>query len=57
MSAAPRNTQPTGSPQPAGDPDDGAHPDDSDLDESGTPAQELLERTLGARVVEEIEHS
>lgn len=52
----------TGKPSPeaanrAGDPDDGAHPDDSDLDDSGAPAQELLERTLGARVIEEIEHS
>jgi hypothetical protein len=39
------------------EPDDGAHPDDSDLDDSGAPAQELLERKLGARVIEEIEHS
>ncbi|HEX6328199.1 MAG TPA: DNA polymerase III subunit gamma and tau [Jiangellaceae bacterium] len=41
----------------ADDPDDGAHPDDNDLDDSGAPAQALLERTLGARVIEEIEHS
>jgi DNA polymerase-3 subunit gamma/tau len=39
------------------EPDDGAHPDDNDLDDSGAPAQALLERTLGARVIEEIEHS
>ena len=42
---------------PSGEPDDGAHPDDNDLDDSGAPAQQLLERTLGARVIEEIEHS
>jgi DNA polymerase-3 subunit gamma/tau len=36
--------------------DDGAHPDDNDLDDSGAPAQQLLERALGARVIEEIEH-
>jgi DNA polymerase-3 subunit gamma/tau len=41
----------------ADEPDDGAHPDDNDLDDSGAPAQALLERTLGARVIEEIEHS
>ncbi|HEX6335394.1 MAG TPA: DNA polymerase III subunit gamma and tau [Jiangellaceae bacterium] len=41
----------------ADEPDDGAHPDDNDLDDSGAPAQALLERTLGARVIDEIEHS
>ena len=41
----------------ADEPDDGAHPDDNDLDDSGAPAQALLERTLGAQVIEEIEHS
>jgi DNA polymerase-3 subunit gamma/tau len=44
-------------PEKVDEPDDGAHPDDNDLDDSGAPAQALLERTLGARVIEEIEHS
>jgi DNA polymerase-3 subunit gamma/tau len=51
-------TQASDHAQPQADePDDGAHPDDNDLDDSGAPAQALLERTLGARVIEEIEHS
>jgi DNA polymerase-3 subunit gamma/tau len=33
-----------------------ADPDDPDLDESGMSERELLERTLGATVIQEIEH-
>ncbi|MGH8839786.1 MAG: DNA polymerase III subunit gamma and tau [Jiangellaceae bacterium] len=39
------------------DPDDDVHPDDPDHDDSGLSKRELLERSLGARVIEEIEHS
>ena len=39
--------------QPA---DDDAHPDDRDHDADRLSERELLERTLGARVIEEIEH-
>ena len=38
------------------DPDDGVHPDDPDHDDSGLSERQLLERSLGARVIEEIEH-
>ncbi|HET6686466.1 MAG TPA: DNA polymerase III subunit gamma and tau [Jiangellaceae bacterium] len=38
-------------------PDDDVHPDDPDHDDSGLSKRELLERSLGARVIEEIEHS
>ncbi|HEU4543101.1 MAG TPA: DNA polymerase III subunit gamma and tau [Jiangellaceae bacterium] len=58
--ASRKRSAPAASAPPEEDPidesDDGAHPDDTDLDDSGAPAQELLERTLGARVIEEIEH-
>ncbi|MGH8825311.1 MAG: hypothetical protein ACRDVN_12640, partial [Jiangellaceae bacterium] len=37
-------------------PDDDVHPDDPDHDDSGLSERQLLERTLGARVIEEIEH-
>jgi DNA polymerase-3 subunit gamma/tau len=48
-----------GSASPPGrsDPDDDVHPDDPDHDDSGLSKRELLERSLGARVIEEIEHS
>ena len=36
--------------------DDDAHPDDRDHDANRLSERELLERTLGARVIEEIEH-
>jgi DNA polymerase III subunit gamma/tau len=36
--------------------DDDAHPDDRDHDADRLSERELLERTLGARVIEEIEH-
>ena len=36
--------------------DDDVHPDDLDHDDDGLSERELLERTLGARVIEEIEH-
>jgi DNA polymerase-3 subunit gamma/tau len=54
-SGAPEN----GSASPPGrsDPDDDVHPDDPDHDDSGLSKRELLERSLGARVIEEIEHS
>jgi DNA polymerase-3 subunit gamma/tau len=54
-SDAPEN----GSASPPGrsDPDDGVHLDDPDHDDSGLSKRELLERSLGARVIEEIEHS
>jgi DNA polymerase III subunit gamma/tau len=37
--------------------DHGADPNDSDVDESGLSERELLERTLGAKVIEEIDHT
>jgi DNA polymerase III subunit gamma/tau len=37
--------------------DDDAAPDDGDVADSGLSERELLERTLGARVIEEIDHS
>lgn len=42
---------------PANEPDHDAHPDDSDVDDSGVSERELLERTLGARVIQEIDHT
>src|SRR5690606_15429099 len=39
------------------EPDHDAHPDDSDVDDSGVSERELLERTLGARVIQEIDHT
>lgn len=36
---------------------EGAHPDDPDHDDSGLSERELLERALGARVIEEIDHT
>ncbi|HEX6579041.1 MAG TPA: DNA polymerase III subunit gamma and tau [Jiangellaceae bacterium] len=38
------------------DPDDDVHPDDPDHDDSALSERQLLERSLGARVIEEIEH-
>jgi DNA polymerase-3 subunit gamma/tau len=40
----------------AGAADDDAHPDDPDADDAGLSHAELLERELGARVIEEIPH-
>src|SRR5690606_9294127 len=37
--------------------DHGADPGDQDLDESGLSGRELVERTLGATVIEEIDHN
>jgi len=42
---------------PAADPDSDAHPDDPDAENSGLAGAELLERELGAEVIEEIRHS
>ncbi|HEY9351355.1 MAG TPA: hypothetical protein VIP75_11740, partial [Acidothermales bacterium] len=41
---------------PATGSDDDAHPDDRPHEADGLSERELLERTLGARVIEEIEH-
>jgi DNA polymerase-3 subunit gamma/tau len=38
------------------DDDDDVHPDDPDHDDSALSERQLLERSLGARVIEEIEH-
>ena len=38
------------------DPDDDVHPDDPDHHDSALSERQLLERSLGARVIEEIEH-
>ena len=54
-SGAPENG--SASPPGGSDPDDDVHPDDPDHDDSGLSKRELLERSLGARVIEEIEHS
>jgi DNA polymerase-3 subunit gamma/tau len=43
-------------PKPAVDADADAHPDDRDADDSGLDSQALLERELGATVIEEITH-
>ena len=45
-------TQPRGA-----DADSDAHPDDPDADTSGLGGAELLQRELGAQVIEEIRHS
>jgi DNA polymerase III subunit gamma/tau len=42
---------------PAREPEHDAHPDDSDVDDAGVSERELLERTLGARVIQEIDHT
>ncbi|HEX6148762.1 MAG TPA: DNA polymerase III subunit gamma/tau, partial [Nocardioides sp.] len=44
-------------PTRSGDPDSDAHPDDPDAENSGLAGAELLERELGAEVIEEIRHS
>jgi len=44
-------------PAPSGDPDSDAHRDDPDAENSGLAGAELLERELGAEVIEEIRHS
>jgi DNA polymerase-3 subunit gamma/tau len=36
--------------------DDDAHPDDPDADDGNLGGAQLLERELGARVIEEIKH-
>jgi DNA polymerase-3 subunit gamma/tau len=41
----------------SGDPDSDAHPDDPDAENSGLAGAELLQRELGAEVIEEIRHS
>jgi len=41
---------------PVDDPDVDAHPDDPDADDSGLDTTELLQRELGATVIEEITH-
>jgi DNA polymerase-3 subunit gamma/tau len=38
-------------------PDDDVDPDDRDLDDSGLSERELLEQTLGAKVIDEIDHN
>jgi DNA polymerase-3 subunit gamma/tau len=46
--------------RPAGNDNDSggdAHPDDADHADSGLSERQLLERTLGARVIEEIDHT
>ena len=45
---------PAGDPRAAADAD--AHPDDDDVDSSGLAGAELLQRDLGAEVIEEIKH-
>ncbi len=48
---------PTAETTESGDPDSHAHPDDPDAENSGLAGAELLERELGAEVIEEIRHS
>lgn len=43
-------------PQPVDNPDADAHPDDPDADDNGIEGAELLERELGATVIDEIAH-
>ncbi|MGH3348309.1 MAG: DNA polymerase III subunit gamma/tau, partial [Nocardioides sp.] len=50
-------TPPAAEPAPSGDPDSDAHRDDPDAENSGLAGAELLERELGAEVIEEIRHS
>src|SRR5690606_5562000 len=45
-----------GEPAPADDPQHDARPDDLDVDDGGLSERELLEQTLGAQVIEEIDH-
>ena len=57
-----RETRPGGPAEPeqrAGDPDvdAAAHPDDPEADPTGLAGAELLQRELGAQVIEEIRHS
>jgi DNA polymerase-3 subunit gamma/tau len=56
-----RTTRPSGPSEPATDDDPAAsdadaHPDDPDADTSGLAGAELLQRELGAEVIEEIRH-
>ena len=51
-----RENGPTPAPRESS-PDDDVHPDDPDHADSGLSERQLLERTLGARVIEEIEQS
>jgi DNA polymerase-3 subunit gamma/tau len=48
---------PTAETTESGDPDSHAHPDDPDAENSGLAGADLLERELGAEVIEEIRHS
>ncbi len=48
---------PRAEPARTGDPDSDAHPDDPDDENSGLAGAELLQRELGAEVIEEIRHS
>jgi DNA polymerase-3 subunit gamma/tau len=48
---------PEAEPARSGDPDSDAHPDDPDAENSGLAGAELLQRELGAEVIEEIRHS
>ena len=50
-------TAPTAETSESGDPDSHAHPDDPDAENSELAGAELLERELGAEVIEEIRHS
>jgi DNA polymerase-3 subunit gamma/tau len=42
--------------RPVDDPDADAHPDDPDADDNGIAGAELLQRELGATVIDEIPH-
>ena len=48
---------PAAEPARSGDPDSDAHPDDPEAENSGLAGAELLQRELGAEVIEEIRHS
>lgn len=54
--APPPRTEAPAAPTAYSADDSGADPDDADLDDSGLTERQLLERTLGATVIEEIEH-
>ncbi len=55
--APPDPEPPVPEPARSGDPDSDAHPDDPDAENSGLGGAELLQRELGAEVIEEIRHS
>ncbi len=52
----PTRTGPPAAPEPQDDPDAGADRNDADADDSGLQGAELLQRELGATVIEEIPH-